>query len=356
MEVQYAWEGGEGSQTSTQTSSQLILPHRLHAAGQQHTPATCFSHWYFADCSTCTPCMEHQWSPARSTQCYDRSERFLRWDEPLTVGLLISMSIITSLICLTAVLFVKNLNTPLVQASGGSLNLFALFALVLMCLSSCLFIGKPNNNLCVMQQILYALCLNACFSTFLTKSLEIALLTEFPRCARAALRWVTPSRAWLLVALCLLTECLFCFCCLHLGPDYVLPDYSSLPTEVLLTCSTASWLAFALMHGYNGCLAFICFLCTFMVQTSGKKYNMAKGITFAILIYFIIWIFFVAVFATLRTVLRPVIQIGAILMVSLGIVGTYYIPKCYILLLKPDLNREDYFQYSTKEEPEGDPQ
>ncbi|XP_021273418.1 taste receptor type 1 member 3 isoform X2 [Numida meleagris] len=216
--------------------------------------------------------------------------------------------------------------------------------------------GKPSNNLCVMQQIVYALCLNACLSTFFTKSLEIVLLTEFPRCARSALRWVRPSRAWLLVALCLLTECLFCFCYLHLGPDYVLPDYSSLPTEVLLTCSTASWLAFALMHGYNGCLAFVCFLCTFMVQTSGKKYNIARGITFAILIYFIVWIFFVAIFATLRTVFRSVIQIGTILMVSLGIVGTYYIPKCYILLLKPDLNREDYFQYSTQEEPEGDPQ
>ncbi|XP_072210571.1 taste receptor type 1 member 3 [Excalfactoria chinensis] len=308
------------------------------------------------DSSTCTPCLKHQWSPARSTQCYDRSERYLRWNEPLSAGLLISMSIITSLVCVTAVLFVKNLNTPLVQASGGNLNLFALFALMLMCLSSCLFIGKPTNKLCMMQQVVYALCLNACFSTFLTKSLEIALLTEFPRCARIALRWVTPNRAWLLVALCLLTECLFCFCYLHLGPDYVLPDYSSLPTEVLLTCSTASWLAFALMHGYNMCLAFVCFLCTFMVQTSRKKYNMARGITFTILIYFIIWIFFVAIFATQRTVLRSVIQIGTILTVSLGIVGTYYLPKCYILVLKPDLNREDYFQYSTKEEPEGDPQ
>ncbi|NXK56534.1 TS1R3 protein, partial [Chauna torquata] len=308
------------------------------------------------DSSTCIPCPEHQWSPVRSTKCYDRIERYLFWNEPLTIGLLMLMCITISLTCLTAVLFFKNLETPLVQASGGKLNLFALLALTLMCLSSCLYIGKPSNNLCMMQQIVYALCLNACFSTFFTKSLEITLLTEFPRCAPTFLHWVTQRRAWLVVALCLLTECLLCFCYLHLGPDHLVSDYKSLPTEVLLVCNTESWFAFALMHGYNGCLALVCFLCTFMVQTSGKKYNVARGITFAILIYFITWIFFIAIFATLKTVFRSVTQIGTILTISLGILGTYYIPKCYIILLKPDLNRVDYFQNSIKEEPEEDSQ
>lgn len=60
-----------------------------------------------------------------------------------------------------------------------------------------------------------------------------------------------------------------------------------------------------------------------------------------------------AIFATLKTVLRSVTQIGTILTTSLGILGTYYIPKCYIILLKPDLNTVDYFQNSIKEEPGG---
>ncbi|NXD79693.1 TS1R3 protein, partial [Halcyon senegalensis] len=310
--------------------------------------------WSPKDSSTCTPCLEHQWSPARSTRCYDRSERYLFWNEPLTIALLTLMSIITSLTCLTALLFLKNLNTPLVQASGGKLNLFALFTLALLSLSCCLYIGKPSDSLCTIQQVVCALCLNGCFSTFFVKSLEITLVMEFPRCAPTLLYWVTQRRAWLLVALCLLTECLFCFCYLHLGPDSLLSDYKSLPTEVLLVCSTKSWFAFTLLHGCNSCLAFVCLLCTFMVQTSGKKYNVARGITFAILIYFIICIFFVATFATLNTVLRSVAQIGTILTTSLSILGTYYIPKCCIILLKPELNTVDYFQYSIKEESEED--
>ncbi|NXG59922.1 TS1R3 protein, partial [Hemiprocne comata] len=311
--------------------------------------------WSTKDSSTCSPCPEQQWSPARSTQCRDRSERFLSWSEPLSIALLTLMSITVSLTCLTALLFFKNLETPLVQASGGKRNLFALLALVLLCLSCCLHIGKPSHHLCMTQQMVYALCLNGCFSTFFIKSLEITLVTEFPRCAPTFLPWLTQRRAWLLVALCLLTQSLLCFCYLHLGPDYLLSDYKSLPTEVLLVCDTRSWFAFTLLHGYNSCLAFVSFLGTFMVQTSGKKYNIARGITFAILIYFIIWIFFIATFVTLKTVLRSVTQIGTILTTTLGILGTYYIPKCYILLLKPDLNTVDYFQNS-REEPEEDSQ
>ncbi|NXS54210.1 TS1R3 protein, partial [Brachypteracias leptosomus] len=310
--------------------------------------------WTPKDSSTCTPCLEHQWSPVSSTRCHERSQRYLFWNEPLTIALLTLMATIISLTCLTAVLFLKHLNTPLVQASGGQLSLFALAMLVLLCLSCCLYIGKPSDHLCMAQQIVYAVCLNGCFSTFFTKSLEITLVMEFPRRAPTFLPWVTRWRAWLLVALCLLIECCFCLCYLHLGPDFLVSDYKSLPSEVLLVCSTESWFAFALVHGYNGCLALLCFLCTFMVQTSGKKYNIARGITLAILIYFITCIFFVAIFTTLKTVLRSVTQISTILTICLGILGTYYIPKCCIILLRPDLNTVDYFQYSIKEEPEED--
>ncbi|NWQ82586.1 TS1R3 protein, partial [Columbina picui] len=308
------------------------------------------------DSPSCTRCPQHQWAPARSTLCHDRGQRYLFWDEPLAMALLLLMALSAALSCTAAGLFYQNLGTPLVQASGGKRSLFALFSLLLLSLSCCLYIGKPNNSVCAMQQMAYALCLNGCFSTFVVKSLEIALGRESPRCAPTLLRWVTRSRAWLLVALCLLTQGLFCCFYLRLGPDCSVSDSVSLPREVLRVCRTRSWAAFALLHGYNGCLALGCLLCTFMVQTAGGTYNMARGITFATLSYFIIWIFFIAFFATLKTVLRAVTQIGTVLATSLGILGTYYIPKCYILLFKPDLNTVDYFQNSIEEQPEQDSQ
>ncbi|NXE42933.1 TS1R3 protein, partial [Ptilorrhoa leucosticta] len=310
--------------------------------------------WSSTDSTSCSPCPQHQWAPARSTRCHDRGERFLSWDEPQAVALATLMALSAALSCGTALLFLKHLQSPLVQAAGGGRSLFALLSLLLLSLSCCLYVGKPSDGLCALQQLSCALGLNGCFSAFVPKALEIALVTEFPRRAPGLLRWVTRGRAWLLVAASLLAEGSLCLCHLRLGPDFLAADYRSLPSEVLLVCGTKSWAAFALLHGYNSCLAFSCFLCTFMVQTPGRRYNVARGITFATLIYFVIWIFFLVVFATLRTVLRAVAQICLILGTTLGILGSYFIPKCYIIVFRPDLNTGDYFQNPIEEEPEED--
>ncbi|XP_041319603.1 taste receptor type 1 member 3 [Pyrgilauda ruficollis] len=308
--------------------------------------------WSSTDSTSCSPCPRHQWAPARSTRCHERGERFLFWDEPLAVALLTLAAFTATLSGVAALLFLKHLQSPLVQLAGGARSLLALLCLLLQSLSCCLYVGRPSTALCWLQQLSYALCLNGCFSTLLPKALEITLLTEFPRRAPRLLRWVTHGGAWLTAAASVTIQALLCLCHLHLGPDYLVADYESLPSEVLLVCGTQSWAAFALLHGYNSCLAFTCFLCTFMVQTPAGRYNVARGITFATFIYFVIWIFFVVMFATLRTVLRAVTQICTILATTLGILASYFVPKCYILVFRPDLNTGDYFQNPSEVQPE----
>ncbi|NWS02066.1 TS1R3 protein, partial [Motacilla alba] len=312
--------------------------------------------WSSTDSTRCSPCPQHQWAPARSTRCLERRDRFLFWDEPLAVALLTLTALTASLSGAAALLFLRHLQSPLVRLAGGARSLLALLCLLLQSLSCCLYVGRPGAALCRLQQLSYALCLNGCLSSLLPKALEIGLVTEFPRCAPRLLRWVTHGRAWLTVAASVLIQALLCLCHLHLGPDYLVADYKSLPSEVLLVCGTRSWAAFALLHGYNSCLAFLCFLCTFMVQSPARRYNVARGITFATLIYFIIWIFFVVIFATLRTVLRAVAQICTILATTLGILASYFVPKCYILVFRPDLNTDDYCQSPCEEQPGEDRQ
>ncbi|XP_016158881.1 PREDICTED: taste receptor type 1 member 3 [Ficedula albicollis] len=303
--------------------------------------------WSGTDSPGCSPCPQHQWAPARSTRCLQRGERFLSWRSPPAVALLALAALTGSASGVAALLFLRHLRSPLVRLAGGSRSVLAL-----LCLGCALFVGRPGAALCALQQLCFALCLNGCFSCLLPKALEVALLAEFPRCAPRLLGWLTRGRAWLMVAASLLIQVLLCCCHLYLGPDYLVLDYKSLPSEVLLVCGTQSWAAFALLHGYNGFLAFLCFLCTFMVQTPGSRYNVARGITFATLICLVVWIFFLVIFATLRTVLRAVTQICTILATTLGILASYFVPKCYILLFRPDLNTEDYCQNLAEEQPE----
>ncbi|XP_042336436.1 taste receptor type 1 member 3 [Sceloporus undulatus] len=299
--------------------------------------------------STCTPCPEHQWSPQRSTRCYDRSEKYIFWSDPMAICLLGLLLVILALICLSGVLFLKNIQTPVVQAAGGGQGPLGLFGLAMMCVSTILYIGKPTPIICQMQQPSFALCLNLCFSTISAKALQIMLAHDFadsrPNCLHAFIR----RRSWAFVAGSFLVELSLCLVYFYGTPSVLIKNYKLLPTEVLLQCQVQYWGNFAIIHGQNSILAFISFLSTFMVQSSPKKYNIARSITFAMITYFISLIIFIPVYATVKQVTQPAIQISAMLQCTLGILASYYLPKCYILQFKPEWNTQDYFQDYTQE-------
>lgn len=61
-------------------------------------------------------------------------------------------------------------------------------------------------------------------------------------------------------------------------------------TEALVHCHVRSWVSFGLV---NATLAFLCFLGTFPVKSRPGGYNGARGLTSAMLAYFITWVSFV---------------------------------------------------------------
>ncbi|XP_053256751.1 taste receptor type 1 member 3 [Podarcis raffonei] len=299
--------------------------------------------------TTCTACPMEQWSPGRSTRCYDRSEKYLFWSEPLAIILVALLIFAVTLTCLSGSLFLRNLHTPVVQAAGGAMCLVGLLCLALMCLSCGLYIGKPSPTVCLLQQPSFALCLNPCFSTITAKALQIMLVNDFASSRRGFLHNLIQRRPWAIVALCFLGESALCLGYIYVNPSTPGKNYKLLATQVLIQCRIKSWAAFAIMHGNNSLLAFTSFLCTFMVQTSPKKYNIARSITFAMLAYFIALIFFIPTYATVGLEYQPAVQVSAMLMCATGLLAAYYLPKCYILRFKPDWNTVDYFQDYTKE-------
>ncbi|XP_025029246.1 taste receptor type 1 member 3 [Python bivittatus] len=301
------------------------------------------------DDSTCSPCPEHQWSPPRSTRCYSRSEKYLSWSEPLVVALLSLLILTFALTCLAGGLFLRYLQTPAAQATGGTTCLLALFSLALMGLSSTLYVGKPSTTTCLLQQPICALCLNACFSTIAVKAFQIMLANDFGDSRPNALHFLARRRPWAVVAWCFLVEILLCTGYLYASPSLLVKNYKLFSSQVLLQCKIQSWAAFAIIHGHNSFLAFISFLCTFMVPVSPKHYNLARGITFAAVTYFITLVVFIPTYASVKEDTQPAVQMGAMLLCIVGLLATYYLPKCYIFYLKPEQNRLDYFQDYTKE-------
>ncbi|XP_010848527.1 PREDICTED: taste receptor type 1 member 3 [Bison bison bison] len=205
--------------------------------------------------------------------------------------------------------------------------------------------GEPSGTAsCMGQQLLLHLPLTGCLSTLFLLAAEIFVGSELPpswtdwlhSCLRGP--W-----AWLVVLLAMLAEAALCSWYLAVFPPVVVTNWHALPTEALVHCRVSSWIMFGVVHATNAMLAFLCFLGTFLVQSRPGHYNSARGLTFAMLAYFITWVSYIPLFANVHVVSHPPVQMGTILFCVLGILTTFHLPKCYLLLWRPDLNTPEFF-------------
>ncbi|XP_031235691.1 taste receptor type 1 member 3 [Mastomys coucha] len=292
----------------------------------------------------CTPCNQDQWSPEKSTTCLPRRPKFLAWGEPAVLSLLLLLCLVLGLALAALGLFVHYWDSPLVQASGGSLFCFGLICLGLFCLSVLLFPGRPSSASCLAQQPMAHLPLTGCLSTLFLQAAETFVESELPQnWANWLCSYLRGPWAWLVVLLATFVEAALCAWYLIAFPPEVVTDWSVLPTEVLEHCHMRSWVSLGLVHITNAMLAFLCFLGTFLVQSQPGRYNRARGLTFAMLTYFITWVSFVPLLANVQVAYQPAVQMGAILFCALGILATFHLPKCYVLLWLPKLNTQEFF-------------
>lgn len=241
-------------------------------------------------------------------------------------------------------LFIRHQDSPLAQASGGPRACFGLACLGLVCLSVLLFPGQPSPARCLAQQPLLHLPLTGCLSTLFLQAAEAFVELELPpRWADRLHSRLRGPRAWLVVLLAMLVEAALCTWYLVAFPPEVVTDWRVLPTEALVHCHVQSWVSFGLVHTPNMVLAFLCFLGTFLTHGQPGRYNGARGLTFTMLAYFITWISFVPLFANVHVAYQPAVQMGTSLLCALGILATFYLPKCYLFLQQPESNTPEFF-------------
>ncbi|XP_069476321.1 vomeronasal type-2 receptor 1-like [Ambystoma mexicanum] len=291
----------------------------------------------------CVACLSDYWSNAPRNACVLKEVEFLAYEEALGITL-IALSVFGACIVIAiTVVYVLYRKTALVQANDRELSFLIQFSLIITLLTSVLFVGKPEAWSCMARQTTLALGFSLCLSCILGKTIVLMLS------ARAAKSKVPGKGGPLfrplyqkLVALIGLTiEVSVVTAYLILFPPWVYKNMESQNVKIILECNEGSIEFLCSMFGFDVFLAILSFITAFIARKIPDNFNEAKFITFGMLVFFIVWISFVPAYLSTRGKFKVAVEIFAILASSFGLLGCIFVPKCYIILLKPERNTEE---------------
>ncbi|XP_028718032.1 vomeronasal type-2 receptor 116-like isoform X1 [Peromyscus leucopus] len=286
----------------------------------------------------CVKCPEDQYVNREQNQCISKSVVFLTYEDPLGMTLASIALCFSAFTVLVLVIFVKHHDTPLVKANNQNLSYILLISLMFCFLCPLLFIGYPSSATCILQQITFGVVFTVAISTVLAKTVTV-LLAFIVIAPGRRMRFSMISRAPnCIIAICTLIQIIVCTIWLLVSPPSIDIDAHSEYGQIIIVCNKGSVTAFYCVLGYHGSLALGSFIVAFLARNLPDKFNEAKLLTFSMLLFCSVWITFLPVYHSTKGKVMVVVEVFSILSSSAGLLGCIFIPKCYIILFRPERN------------------
>ncbi|KAM4043938.1 vomeronasal type-2 receptor 26-like [Anomaloglossus baeobatrachus] len=290
------------------------------------------------DMDRCLKCPEDQWSNELRDTCIPRTLEFLSYNDPLGLCLVVIALLFCLLTTFILSMFIKYKHTAIVRANNRNLSFILLLSLILSFLCPLLFVGKPTKMSCLFRQVAFGNIFTIAVSSILAKTVTVVLAFRATKPDRSLRRFIGRHLATSLLLLSCFGEFLICVFWLSLAPPFPVYNTEMEAGKIILQCNEGSVVAFYMAFGYIGFLAVLSFLVAFMARKLPDTFNEAQYITFSMLVFCSVWISFIPAYLSTKGKYMVAVEVFAITASSAGLLGCIFIPKCYIMLLRPELN------------------
>ncbi|XP_069823893.1 vomeronasal type-2 receptor 26-like [Dendropsophus ebraccatus] len=290
------------------------------------------------DSENCRRCPDHEWPNEKKTQCVPKLTEFLSYSDGISMIVLSGSMLLLALTAVILGIFIKYRDTPIVRANNKNLSFVLLVSIMLSFFSVFLFLGRPVDTTCRLRQISTGILLSISISSLLAKTIMVYMAFRATKPGSVWSRWsgVTLPNCVLLV--CSSVQGVICMSWVTLSPPFQELDTHSYKEKMVVQCNEGSDLCFYSVLGYMGILAAVSFITAFLARTLPDSFNEAKYITFSMLVFCSVWIAMIPAYLSTKGKYMVAVEIFAILTSNAGLLGCIFFPKCYIILLKPELN------------------
>ncbi|OCT90690.1 hypothetical protein XELAEV_18019307mg [Xenopus laevis] len=293
------------------------------------------------DAVMCEQCLWDTWSSFQQDKCIPKAIDFLSYEELLGLSLA-AISISSSVVPLCIVsIFMCHKTTPVVRANNYSLSCLLLLSLFLCFLCSLGFIGYPQSEMCLLRQVAFGMVFSLCISSVLAKTITVVIAFTAIQPGSRLKRWTSVKVSYCVVVFCMCIQLSVCIVWLSFSPPFPEYDIITQPGVIIINCNEGSPIAFWCMLGFLGILASISFIVAFLARRLPDSFNEAKFITFSMLAFLTVWISFIPAYFSARGKYTVAMEIFAILSSTWAMVACIFMPKCYIILLTPDMNSRE---------------